>query len=278
MKFRFLLSIMTVLTLTLSPFVDASSPYERVIEAYELRGGDAYMIDEEIIQRSHVLQAAYLASVTGAPEEVIIGLLLHDIGQIIHEEKVGNIAELHEKHDDFGADWLQEAGFPERVVKIVRYHTLAKLFLCEERENYFENLSQASKDSYVIQKKKYMESDEKSATVAAFTEDPYREQFKAARMIDEMAKLGRFDALSDDSRVDRETFFHPPGFEEYSAMVERVLQGKGRGANDERWTASAERLYGAMIENVDEFERVVRLGPEMILDRYCNEGIVTSVD
>lgn len=244
---------------------DAFQMFKR---AYEERGGDKYMIDEEIIQRSHVLQAAYIASTVGAPEDIVIGLLTHDIGQIIYPEFLGDIERLHEKHDEYGAGWLKARGFPDRMTNLVRYHTLVKVIFCEEIPEYYENLSQASKDSFHIQKKKYSSSEERRKMVETFKRDPYREEYKAARMCDEMAKLANFEAYNDDLREDRNAYFHPPGFDDYHSMFQRVLEGKGSEASDPNWILKIKFLYKEMIENRKKFEEVVRLGPDPLLS-FC---------
>lgn len=234
-------------------------------KAYEDHGGDRYMINEEIIQRSHVLQTAYIASTLGAPEEIVIGLLVHDIGQIICPESLGNVEKLHEKHDEYGAEWLKDKGFPEKVVNLVRYHTLAKVIFCEEIPQYYEHLSQASKDSYFIQKEKYNSSQEYRSLVAAFKKDPCESEYKAARLCDEMAKIANFNAYDDDSREDRSLYFHPPGFEYYRAMFQRVLQGSAEKASDPNWILKIKFLYNKMVKERDDFEQLVRLGSEPLL-------------
>lgn len=239
--------------------------FSEIINAYAERGGEKYMIDEDIIQRSHVLQAAYIADSVGAPEDLVVGLLLHDVGQIIHSEEQ-DIEKLHEMHDEYGADWLEKQGFPEAVTKICRYHTLAKVILCEERENYYENLSRASQESYHIQNAKYKENSKQSEVIEAFRNDPRKEDFKAARMCDEMAKIVDFNSFEDDTRNDRGEFFHPPGFEYYRDMVKRVREGNGKAASNPQWIAHINKLLEVMTLNRDEFEEIVRSGPATLLE------------
>eukprot|EP00211_Chloroparvula_japonica_P009018 CAMPEP_0119137706 /NCGR_PEP_ID=MMETSP1310-20130426/24172_1 /TAXON_ID=464262 /ORGANISM="Genus nov. species nov., Strain RCC2339" /LENGTH=152 /DNA_ID=CAMNT_0007128817 /DNA_START=133 /DNA_END=588 /DNA_ORIENTATION=+ len=134
-----------------------SSYFDAFVEAYEKRGGDKYMIEEEITQECHSLQAAHVAWLAGAPEDVVVGLLFHDVGQVIHEEYAGNTDHLHGHHDDLGSAWMLAHGFPQDVADLVQFHTLAKILLCEREAGYEEHLSRASLISLQVQRRKYGE-------------------------------------------------------------------------------------------------------------------------
>ena len=89
------------------------------------------MLNESITQLEHALQAAYIASKAGAPEDVTIGLLLHDVGQIATAEHVGDAEYLHRHHDNIGTKWAIDYGFPEVVAEIIGNHTMMKVILLE---------------------------------------------------------------------------------------------------------------------------------------------------
>lgn len=174
--------------------------FQRVKELYQEYGNHKYMISENITQISHVIQAAKLAEKYGAPNCVIIGLLLHDIGQLIIQSRSSSevdINTLHAQHDDVGADWLQSQGFGKIVCDIVRYHTFAKVVLIERDPQYLSRLSQASQDSYLIQKEKYRNHDRSVIT----------ELHIACRIIDDISKLPDEIYDIEDLESYREMFY-----------------------------------------------------------------------
>lgn len=174
-------------------------------------------------QTEHALQAAKLAFSAGAPEYFIVGMLLHDVGQIIEDDLIGDEKTLHKFHDEYGGDWLREVGFPSTVSDIARFHTIAKLLLCEDDPEYYESMSTASQQSYLIQKEKYGD-----AGIRFIREHPHVDTFIAARKCDDMAKIpGKIDET----------------FEMYRPMVERVLRGKGKSASNPDWRKEVDRMY-----------------------------------
>lgn len=218
---------------------------------FALYGNDQYMINEEIIQRSHVLQAALIADVAGAPEDVIVALLLHDIGQIVSKEHVGDVLYLHANHDEAGAMWLRDHGFPSFVADLVRYHTIAKVVLCMENPQYFDALSVASKESYFIQKDKYFnESGQK--TLGSFLAHPRAQDMRRARKCDDMAKI-----IGLNEQGDRET---PslPSFDAYYDMVLRVCNGTGLSASASNWMENIDHFHQRMTDNREEFETMIK--------------------
>lgn len=232
-------------------------PFEQFVECYELRGGDKYMIQEEIIQRTHVLQAAYLASVAGAPEEVIIGMLVHDVGQVADADVAGDANTLHFDHDDRGARWLRERGFPERVWMWVQNHTLAKVILCIQEQDYFDHLSEASQISFHIQFEKYF-SDPYLHYVEDFLDSPYADDFRAMRRCDDMAKIAGMDAREEWLDDGADVLVELPSFEHYREMVYRVLAGNGKEASDPDWREKLKTMHACMQQNRWAFEEAVK--------------------
>ncbi|NGX57639.1 MAG: hypothetical protein K940chlam3_00532 [Chlamydiae bacterium] len=216
--------------------------FDDLVTAYEKYGGDKYMICEEIIQTSHVLQAAYIANEAGAPENIVIGLLFHDIGQVAIKENVGNIEVLHRYHDDIGEEWLEERGFPEKVCKLVKFHTLAKVVLCMEDEEYFEHLSLASKESYYYQRDKYL-NEPGQLSLDRFNALPYREDILTSRKCDDMAKIAGMD---------------PDHFIAYKEMIERVIRGKGKPAQNPEWRETVNALHREMCRDRSSFEEMMK--------------------
>lgn len=172
-------------------------------------GNERYLISEEITQKNHALQSAWIAKMCHAPEEVIIALLLHDIGQLTHKELAGNTSFLHARHDELGGLWLFCHDFPDSVIDFAKYHTIAKIELCELDSTYFESLSKASQESYLIQKQKYVNS----SLYTSFKKHPLYEDFLAMRLCDDLAKS-----------TDPALLSLIPSLQEYEEMLDRVLK------------------------------------------------------
>ncbi len=263
--FRIILSIVLALSTFSFPIGCSEDPFDQMLEAYEKYGGDKYMIDEEIVQGSHVLQAAYLAKLAGAPEDVVVGLLFHDIGQVIDPAKVGQVEYLHASHDDVGGRWLKQNGFPQDVVDFVRLHTLAKVVLCMEDPSYYTHLSKASQISYEIQKRKYLEEEEGRKTLHVFNSHPRREDFLRQRKCDDMAKIAGFTVKSNQSSEDTVFNVVLPSFESYRAMTHRVIHGEGRPAKDDHWRENVDILHAFMCRDRAGFEAAIRSVPFLSL-------------
>ncbi|KAL6057644.1 HD domain-containing protein [Balamuthia mandrillaris] len=122
-------------------------------------------IGEDVSQLEHALQCAKFAKDSGADDEVILGSLFHDIGHFcpvtesmreklnvggqLEDQKMGNCGtQLHEK---WGALYLQELGFSERVALIVERHVQAKRYLCWKNPEYLKKLSSASQTTLSYQ-------------------------------------------------------------------------------------------------------------------------------
>ncbi len=161
-----------------------------------------YMIGEDITQMQHALQAAHIAKICEAPPHIIIAMLLHDIGQLLGQDKQHNLSidKLHQSHDDIGAQWMKDNGLPSCVYDIAQYHTLAKVILCDQDSTYLSKLSRASQESYTIQKKKY--------SIRPELDSDKMEVILACRKIDDMAKVSNYS---------------PGSIEMYSDMYKQVI-------------------------------------------------------
>lgn len=113
--------------------------------------GQAAYIGEAVSQTEHGLQAAALAEAEGAPPELIVAALLHDIGHLLDARsdspmKLGVDLE----HEDLGAAWM-EPHFAPGAVEPVRLHVPAKRYLCAVDPAYLATLSPASVASLQLQ-------------------------------------------------------------------------------------------------------------------------------
>lgn len=141
--------------------------------------GSAYYGREAITQTEHALQCAALAEQAGESPAVIVASLLHDVGHLMMAES--NLED--KRHQDVGARALA-ALLGEDVVAPVRLHVPAKRYLCAVDADYWSTLSQASKDSLVLQGGPFA-ADE----VAAFERLPYFAEAVRLRKYDDLAKV-----------------------------------------------------------------------------------------
>jgi putative nucleotidyltransferase with HDIG domain len=229
----------------------ASSAFDEFAGVYARHGHIQYLPDEEITQLGHILEAASIASMLGAPEEVIVGLLLHDVGRMFAADGEAEGDAAHYSHDDVGGAWAEENGFPSLTADCIRNHTLVKLILCEEDPSYYENLSPISKISYQIQKKKFLEGKQK-ARLIALRESGHQGDFKAFRLCDDMAKLKSLDPLlSSDAPIS--------SLEAYREMITRVISGEGLPAKNPKWHEKARQWHNMRTKDRASFEHFLLL-------------------
>jgi putative nucleotidyltransferase with HDIG domain len=120
---------------------------------YEKHGGSAYY-GELVTQYQHALQSAYSAEQYAPNDhELIIAALLHDIGHLLGEKKedfMGNLGVL--RHESIGAEYLRKKiGLSERICYLVENHVNAKRYLTHIDQDYYNHLSDASKQTLVYQ-------------------------------------------------------------------------------------------------------------------------------
>jgi putative nucleotidyltransferase with HDIG domain len=121
-------------------------------QGYRGYGGEA------VSQLEHSLQAGHLARKAGADDETILAALLHDIGHFIpmyaempmliapNGSKVGR-----KSHDQFGEKYLRELGFSDKICQLVGAHVMAKRYLTAVDKEYYDTLSEVSKNSLRLQ-------------------------------------------------------------------------------------------------------------------------------
>jgi phosphonate degradation associated HDIG domain protein len=124
---------------------------DAVFSLYESRG-DAEYVGEPVSVLEHSVQSAQRAEAEGHDEDVILAALLHDIGHLLPQTAADGMAGLgHRSHERAGAAFLREAGFSEKVAELVLGHVRAKRYLCFRQPAYYENLSEASRQTLVFQ-------------------------------------------------------------------------------------------------------------------------------
>jgi 2-amino-1-hydroxyethylphosphonate dioxygenase (glycine-forming) len=114
--------------------------------------GQAEYIGEPVSQVEHAYQTALLAKAQDADNEVIIAAFFHDIGHLCADENAENMDGFGVlDHDEIGADYLRSYGFSERVAYLVANHVQAKRYLTWKNPDYYEALSDASKETLKFQ-------------------------------------------------------------------------------------------------------------------------------
>ncbi|MCX4219374.1 HD domain-containing protein [Pseudomonas sp. MCal1] len=155
---------------------------DRVFGLYERFGASDY-IGEPVSQIEHMSQAAQLAIAEGFDDEVVLAAFFHDIGHLCAEgaENMGGYGVV--SHERLGADYLREAGFSERLARLVEYHVQAKRYLTLRESGYYERLSEASRRTLDYQGGVMTE-----AEADAFEQDPLCAVSLRMRRWDELAK------------------------------------------------------------------------------------------
>ena len=121
-----------------------------LLELLEKKGSDIQYGNEDVTQLEHALQCAELAEQNNKSDAFITAALLHDIGHLLYEDK----DPIHEGkdgvHEDLGADYLSKY-FSEEVTLPIRAHVASKRYLAAIEDGYYDQLSEASKESLKVQ-------------------------------------------------------------------------------------------------------------------------------
>lgn len=125
--------------------MELSEKLDLVFNLYKAFGAADY-IGEPVSQIEHMAQSAQLAEAEGYDSEVILAAFFHDIGHLLAQnEKMESMGGFGVKrHEQIGADFLREVGFPERIAKLVENHVQAKRYLTYKYPEYLDKLSEAS--------------------------------------------------------------------------------------------------------------------------------------
>lgn len=123
---------------------------DEIFTHYECLGHEAY--GESVTQLEHMVQSAQLAEQEGHDNEVVLAAFFHDIGHFLEEEYSERMGELGaQQHDKIGGDYLRERGFSERMARLVENHVAAKRYLTFRYPDYYNTLSDASKQTLKFQ-------------------------------------------------------------------------------------------------------------------------------
>ncbi|GAO42463.1 HD domain-containing protein [Flavihumibacter petaseus] len=158
-----------------------------IFTLFELQGAKEYA-GEKVSQLEHMYQAAILAMEEGCEDEIVLAAFLHDIGHLLPSEETvmtGTDGKHYgvTDHEQLGADWLQRRGAGERMCKLIASHVTAKRYLTFADPLYYNQLSEASKQTLTLQGGVMT-----AAEAATFEADDLFEWYIRMRRWDEAAK------------------------------------------------------------------------------------------
>jgi phosphonate degradation associated HDIG domain protein len=174
-----------------------------IITVFQERGDRSY--GEDVTEREHALQCATFAQMFNSSPGVVLAALLHDIGHLLHHFGE-NIAQdgVDAEHEQLGANWLQNH-FPAEVVEPIRLHVAAKRYLCGQSPEYLAGLSDASRQSLMLQG-----GPMPLAEQVQFEQHPHFSNAIQVRRFDDMGKVPAMVTANLDSYYDLiESFLRP---------------------------------------------------------------------
>ena len=162
---------------------------DKVFSLYENHGKADY-IGEPVSQLEHALQAAMMAEDEGYDANIVLAALFHDIGHLValannNKESMNGFGAM--SHEDIGEAFLKNLGFPEGITSLVKAHVVAKRYLVSKDEDYYNQLSEASRETLRFQGGKMNEEE-----MNYFEKHPDFKLFIQMRMWDDKAKLENF--------------------------------------------------------------------------------------
>ncbi|MBA4852346.1 phosphonate degradation HD-domain oxygenase [Emticicia sp. BO119] len=163
---------------------DISKVIDEIRVIFLSQGGEQYY-GEPVSQFEHAAQSAILAEKSGFDEQVQIAAFLHDIGHLLPAASEEELMESYGRkdHEGVAADWLRDRGFSEKIAVLVENHVNAKRYLCYANPAYYNNLSEASRQTLIFQGGKM-----EQAEAEMFEKNPYFDIIIRMRRWDEAAK------------------------------------------------------------------------------------------
>jgi [1-hydroxy-2-(trimethylamino)ethyl]phosphonate dioxygenase len=170
---------------------------DEIMDLFSRRGSAAYH-GEAVSQTEHALQAADFAVRQGAPDNLIVAALLHDIGHLLdgQDEDLADRG-LDGRHEQAGCLWLA-AHFGPTVTEPIRLHVAAKRYLCAVDPEYLAGLSPSSRLSLSLQGGAM-----KAEECAKFESSPLYHEAVRLRHWDDTAKVPGLTVAGLDHYRDR---------------------------------------------------------------------------
>ena len=156
---------------------------DEIFSLYKKYGSCDY-IGEEVSQIEHMIQAAMLAEEDNQPTKVILASLFHDIGHLIEHDYNNRNKWGAKNHEEIAFRYLKSKKIPEPIPTLVKGHVLAKRYLVSTRKNYYDKLSNASKQTLEEQGGKFSEEQ-----CLNFKSHPFSKYMIKIREYDDKAKV-----------------------------------------------------------------------------------------
>lgn len=138
---------------------------DEIINLYKKYGGAGY-IGEDVTQYQHAMQCYLCADNflkenenrvdfnTITPYEIKLGAFLHDVGHLLEftksdVKKMGDLGVMNHEYE--GAKYLKKMGFSDNICSLAGNHINTKRYLITKDNNYYNNLSEASKGTLLYQ-------------------------------------------------------------------------------------------------------------------------------
>lgn len=181
-----------------------TSPRAEIEQLFAVHG--ALIYGESVNQIEHALQCATLAENAGASDALIVAVLLHDVGHMMHRDAAGALqAGVDDGHEALGAKYLAR-WFGPAVTQPVALHVQAKRYLCAREPGYHASLSPISQRTLEIQGGPLS-----PAEIEAFEAQAHANDAVTAR---------RWDDLSKQAEVQTPPLTH------FMAMLERCAAAR----------------------------------------------------
>ena len=169
---------------------------DKIFYYYERYGNRDY-IGEPVTQVEHMVQGAMFAEIDKRSPEIVLAMLFHDIGHLLEfevqdeNEKMGNLGVMH--HESKGRYFLDNLGIPYPIPNLVENHVKVKRYLVAKNPKYYEELSDASKQTLT-----YQGGPMNQKEINEFETDPIFNESIMVREYDEMSKVPNMKIKSLD--------------------------------------------------------------------------------
>jgi predicted HD phosphohydrolase len=167
--------------------ISVKEAVDKIFYYYENFGERDY-IGEPVTQIEHMVQGAMFAEQDRRKPEIILAMFLHDIGHLLEleledsKEKMGDLGVMN--HEGKGRKFLEDMGVPYPIPNLVENHVKVKKYLVGKNPEYYQKLSDASKQTLV-----YQGGPMSSEEIESFESDPLFSDSLLVREYDEMSKV-----------------------------------------------------------------------------------------
>tara|TARA_B100000123_G_C25687810_1_gene409378 strand:- start:197 stop:781 length:585 start_codon:yes stop_codon:yes gene_type:complete len=176
--------------------ISVKEAVDKIFYYYENFGERDY-IGEPVTQIEHMVQGAMFAEQDRREPEIILAMFLHDIGHLLElelndsKEKMGDLGVMN--HEGKGRKFLEDMGVPYPIPNLVENHVKVKRYLVGKNQEYYQKLSDASKQTLA-----YQGGPMSPEEIVSFETDPLFSDSLLVREYDEMSKVPNIKLKSLD--------------------------------------------------------------------------------